>query len=141
MLGITPRSVRAMLARRNAQRVVVREPGKAICTYWARQFVREVMEKRYPLVETLPSRFCGSAEACYILMIARSTLHRYVQQGVLKEHQVRRSHAGGIHREAYYLRAEVSRLASLRNAARARAEEARRERISRRWEERCGRKQ
>ena len=110
LLGITPRSARAMLARRNTRRVMVREPGKAACVYWERLKVQELLETRCPLVRNLPARFCDSAEACYILMIARSTLHRYVKQGALKEYQVRRAFAGGVHREAYYLRAEVRKL-------------------------------
>lgn len=140
LLGITPRSARAMLARRNTRRVMVREPGKAACVYWERLKVQELLETRCPLVRNLPARFCDSAEACYILMIARSTLHRYVKQGALKEYQVRRAFAGGVHREAYYLRAEVRKLAAMRNAARARTETARRERISRLWEEHVSRK-
>lgn len=135
MMGITPRSARAFLGRARAQRVRVTLPRRVGCIYWNRLEVLELMNKRKPMLVNIPDKLCNSVEACYILMIARSTLHRYVRQGLLREQQVRHVSAAGVRNEAYYLRSEVKHLAARRNAIRARCEAARLKRRQRDWAE------
>ena len=135
-LSISPRSARAMLTRRKTPRVVVRAPGQSVTShYWSRKALQDIINERNPLVTSLPERLCCSTEACHILMVSRSTLHRYVQRGLLVEHHVRHASATGIHHETLYRRGQVHALADQIRAARARAEAARRARITRLWEE------
>ncbi|MBR6575725.1 MAG: hypothetical protein IKK73_01185 [Akkermansia sp.] len=52
---------------------------------------------------------------------------------LLKEYSIRHVTPTGVRKLSYYLRADVRKLAGKRNAARARAEEARRERMQQWW--------
>ena len=135
MLGVSPRTARALLNHNKARFQLVAQKGTSACLYWDRRVVQRLVAKRLPLVKKIPDKLCSSREACYILMIARSTLLRYVKMKLLKEYTIRHVTATGVRCVSYYLRADVRKLAAKRNAARVRAEEARRERMHRWWQE------
>ncbi len=131
MLGITVRAARAMLNRWHVKNWLVEQDGQSSCLYWDRRVVEQMINRRMPLVNTVPEKYCSSKEACFILLISRSTLGRYVSQGLLKEYQFRRVSQIGVRLGAFYRRADVRRLAAHRNAARMRAEMAKTERLKR----------
>ena len=133
MLGVSVRSARALLNRHKAAYWLVAQPGRNACLYWDRRVIERMLKKRMPLVRTMPDKLCSAGEACYILLIARSSLSRYVKQGLLKEYQIRLVTQTGVRRISCFLRAEVRRLAARKNAARAHAEAARREQLHRMW--------
>jgi hypothetical protein len=135
MLGVSPRSARALLNRSKAKFQLVAQKGTPACMYWDRRTVERLVSKRLPLVRKVPDKLCSSREACYILLVARSTLLRYVRMKLLREYPLRHVTSTGVRLITYYLRADVRKLAARRNAARARAEEARRERLQRMWNE------
>lgn len=124
-----------MLSRRKTRRLLVREPGGALRAYWDIKAVLDVREHRAPLVADVPEKMCSSIEACCILMVARSSLYRYVKQGILREFRVRRHAHGGVRVESYFLRNEVRKLAAQRNAMRLRVAESRRTRLLRQWQQ------
>lgn len=66
-------------------------------------------------------------------MVARSTLFRYVKQGVLQEYKIRYATKSGVRLLSHYLRADVRRLAARRNAVRVRASSLQMERLKKVW--------
>ena len=140
ILGVAPRSARAMLTRRKARRFMVRQPGsRSVCAYWLIKDVVQARDTRAPFVEKVPEKLCGSLEACCILLVARSSLYRYVKQGLLHERRVRRRNATGTRIESYFLRSEVRRLAAQRHAALRRLEQTRHEHLRKLWQLHCER--
>ena len=138
LLGISPRATRALMNRHKSEYRLVSRPGGNACMYWERRVVERVLAKRLPMVSKEPARLCSSTEACYILAVARSTLTRYVRQKLLKEYKVRHATPTGVRVLSCFLRSEVRSLAARRNAARARAENVRREHLKRMWNGRVG---
>lgn len=131
MLGVTVRSARALLNRRQARHWLVEQAGKPACLYWERREVEQMLNQRMPLIREIPERFCSSREACLILRVTRTSLMRYAKRRLLKEYQFRHISATGVRRASFFRRAEVRRLAALRNAARVRADAARTEQFRR----------
>lgn len=135
MLGLSVRSARAMLNRQKAKYRLVAQAGRCACMYWDKRVVERMLAKRMPLVRKVPDKFCTAKEACYILLVVRSSLSRYVKCGLLKECKLRLATESGVRVLSYFLRAEVRKLAARRNATRMRAESARRERLQNAWDE------
>ena len=138
MLGISTRATRALLNRLNSEYRLVACPGGGACMYWDRRVVERELDNRIPLVRKQPEKLCSASEACYILLVARSSLSRYVQRGLLKEHRIRLATPTGVRVLSCFLRSEVRNLAARKEAARAREEEVRRERLKRNWNGRIG---
>lgn len=132
-LGVSVRTARALLNRHKARYRLVVQQGRPACLYWDRRVVKRLVASRMPLVRQIPVKLCSAAEACCILMVARSSLFRYVKQGVLQEYKIRYASGSGVRQLSYYLRAEVRRLAARRNAARARASSLQMERLKTVW--------
>lgn len=124
MLGSTCSSARAVLHRHNIsyRRVVI--SGGPARLYWRKSQVENLVARRVPRVKQCPARMVDSETARRMLGgIARSTLYRYVHRRLLHEHQVRLVTAKGARLKAYYLRAEVAKLAARMRAIRRRAQE------------------
>lgn len=122
LLGVSSRSARVMLNRQKADFRLVAQKGKCACLYWDRRVVDRMLAKRMPLVTHIPEKLCTAREACVILLVARSTLSRYVRQKQLREFRLRHATSSGVRLLSYFLRAEVRHLAAKRNAARVRAQ-------------------
>lgn len=134
-LGITLRATRALLNRHKSQHQLVAQPGRCPCMYWERRLVDGILAKRMPMVIRVPDKLCNAHEACFILLIGRSSLTRYVKRGLLKEYRLRHVTKTGVRLLSFFLRADVRKLAACRNAARARAENFRRERLQKQWKQ------
>lgn len=132
-LGVSVRTARALLNQNKARYQLVSQSGSPACLYWDRRVVHRLVQKRMPLVQKIPEKLCSACEACCILQVARSTLSRYVKLRVLKEYKLRHVTSTGVRLVSYYLRGDVRNLAARRNAARARAQEVRKERLHRLW--------
>ncbi len=132
-LSISVRAARALLNRHNADYRLVVQPGQPACLYWDKRVVDRLVALRMPLVQKVPDKLCTSKEACYILLVSRSSLFRYVKKGIIREYTVRHVTKTGVRTVSYYLRAEVRKLAARMRAARARMEHARKERLERMW--------
>lgn len=135
MLGVSVRSARTMLNRQKAKYRLVARSGRCACMYWDRRVVERMLARRMPLVRKVPDKLCSAKEACCILLVGRSSLSRYVTSRLLTEHKVRLVTERGVRLYSYFLRAEVRKLAARRNAARVKAEAARRERLMQVWNE------
>lgn len=133
ILCVSVRSARALLNRHHARYRLVARPGRCACLYWDRSAVEELRRRRQPLVLKVSDKLCTAREACCILFIARSSLTRYAQSGLLKEYRVRHVTRAGARTRSFFHRSEVHKLAARRNAARARNECARRDRLQREW--------
>lgn len=134
MLEVSERSARALLSRHKVTRVMVREPGKGVRAYWDECELQGVMAERLPLVESMTDNFCNSYEACCLLSVARSTLSRYVKNGLLRESRVRMASESGVRVESYFVRTAVRRLAMRRELILRRLERLRRNRLTQMWE-------
>lgn len=134
-LKIAVRSARALLSRHKVHRLIVHEPGKCACAYWNEEGLADVLSRRAPAVTEVPIKFCSSTEACFILSVARSSLYRYVQQGLLTEHRVRMTSKTGTRCETYFLRKSVRHLATKRFESLTRVADQRRENLTTRWHE------
>lgn len=132
-LKIAVRSARALLSRHKVHRLFVHEPGKHACVYWNEEELNEVISRRAPAVSEVPAKFCSSAEACCILSVARSSLYRYVQQGLLTEHRVRMTGKTGTRCETFYLRKSVRCLAAKRFESISRTADQRKQNLTTRW--------
>lgn len=135
MLGITLRATRALLNRHKSEHHLVAQKGRCACMYWERRVVDGILAKRMPMVTSIPDKLCNANEACFILLIGRSSLTRYVQKGLLREYRLRHVTKTGVRLLSFFLRADVRKLAARRNAARARADNYRRERLQKKWKE------
>lgn len=133
-------SARAVLHRHNVGYRRVAVQGGAPRLYWRRSQVEAIAARRGPLVKQCPARMVDSETARQMLGIGRSTLYRYVKRKLLHEKQVRLVTARGTRVKAYYLRAEVAKLAARMRAIRARERELtqmllRRESLASAWDE------
>lgn len=137
-LGVSVRSARALLTRHKARYQLVEQAGHAACLYWEKRVVNRLLAKRSPMVHKVPEKLCSASEACCILLVSRSTLFRYVKQGVLQEYKIRHATRNGVRQLSYYLRADVRKLAARRNAARARASTLQHDRLQKIWNGRIG---
>lgn len=135
MLGVSVRSARAMLNRQKAKCKLVAQSGSCACMYWDKRVVERMLTRRMPLVRKVPDKLCSAKEACYILLVARSSLSRYVKRRLLNEYKLRLVTESGVRAVSYFMRAEVRKLAARRNAARVRAECSLRERLHQAWNE------
>ena len=132
-LGVSVRTARALLNRHKARYRLVLQRGRPACLYWERGVVKRLLASRMPLVRKIPAKLCSAAEACCILMVARSTLFRYVKQGALQEYKIRYATDSGVRLLSYYLRADVRLLAARRNAARERLRTTQQSRLEMAW--------
>ncbi len=133
-LGVSVRSARAILNKHKARYQLVAQRGTPACMFWDKRVVSRLVAKRMPLVRKIPEKLCPASEACLILLVARSTLVRYVQMNLIKEYKLRHVTPTGVRVVSYYLRADVRKLAARKRAARVRAEQARMQRLQQRWE-------
>lgn len=133
MLELSVRSTRVLLNRKKVECYLVSEPGGRTRMYWNRRMVEGLAARQGPLVRKMPEKLCTAKEACYILLVARSSLSRYVQRGLLKEYSLRYASKTGVRRLSCYMRAEVRKLSARLNAARTRAQTVQRERLQTDW--------
>ncbi|MCQ2365016.1 MAG: hypothetical protein MJ051_05635 [Akkermansia sp.] len=119
-------SARAVLHRHKVAYRLVSVQGGPPRLYWRRSQVEALAARRVPMVKGCPKRMVDSVTAREMLGIGRSTLYRYVQKKLLHERQVRLVTPKGTRLKAYYLRAEVAKLAARMRAIRARERELQR---------------
>lgn len=119
-------SARAVLHRHKVGYRLVSVQGGPPRLYWRRSQVEALAAHRMPMVKVCPKRMVDSATAREMLGVGRSTLYRYVQKKLLHERQVRLVTPKGTRLKAYYLRAEVAKLAARMHAIRARERELQR---------------
>lgn len=119
-------SARAVLHRHKVGYRLVSVQGGPPRLYWRRSQVEALAARRMPMVKDCPKRMVDSATAREMLGVGRSTLYRYVQKKLLRERQVRLVTPKGTRLKAYYLRAEVAKLAARMRAIRARERELQR---------------
>ncbi len=101
----------------------VREPGTSVGLYWDRNQVAQLAEKRYPIVKEVSGKLVTPAEACALLRVGRSSLHRYALKRWLHPQHVRVETAAGLRHRVYYRRAEVVKLGHHIRALRVRMAE------------------
>lgn len=133
-------SARAVLHRHKVAYRKVCVSGGTPRLYWRRSQVEAIAARRGPLVKQCPARMVDSETARKMLGVGRSTLYRYVRKRLLHEKQVRLMTMRGTRKKAYYLRAEVAKLAARMRAIRARERELtrlllQREALAAAWEE------
>lgn len=116
-------SARAVLHRHKVDYHLVSLDGGPPRLYWRRSQVEALSQRRAPIVSRCPARMVDSQQARKMLGVGRSTLYRYVHKRLLHEKQVRLMTARGTRVKAYYLRAEVAKLAARMRAIRARERE------------------
>lgn len=133
MLGLPLRSARSILNRNRVKCMLVAQAGKTACMYWDRKGVEHLLSLRLPMVQQIPESYCTAKEACCILVVARSSLTRYVQRGWLKEHPLRLLTQSGVRTLSFFLRAEVRMLSARLNAARSHTRNIQHERLHRDW--------
>lgn len=133
ILELSVRSTRVLLNRKKVECYLVSEPGRRARMYWNRRMVEHLAARQGPLVQKVPEKLCTAKEACYLLLVARSSLSRYVQRGLLKEYMVRYASKTGVRRLACYMRADVRKLTARLNAARTRAQSVQKERLQTDW--------
>lgn len=118
MLHCNPSSAREFLHRKGVRscRVMLGHGPVIVC--WERNRVRELAGARSPMTLRIPEKLVSLPEALQILQVSRTTLRRYVRIGHLQEFPLRRPTIRETRVQNFYLRSELSRLRSLRNALR-----------------------
>lgn len=115
LLGVAGRSARALLHRHQVECVLVRgRGGLGLC--WSPEGVMRVMEQRSGVSEGIPTGWCCVYEACAILGVRRSSLHRFEARGELAGRRVRVVTSTGKRVVVVYRRAQVRGLARRRRA-------------------------
>lgn len=123
MLHSSCSSARAVLHHHKVGYLLVAVEGGQPRLYWRRKQVEALAASRGMIVDKAPARMVDSETACKMLGIGRSTLYRYVKRRLLKEKQVRLMTARGTRHKAYYLKAEVAKLAAKVREIRKKEEE------------------
>lgn len=139
LLGISVRATRALLNRNKTRYQLVQQESGGACMYWDKRVVERLRARRAPVVRKVPEKLCTALEACCILMVARSSLFRYMKSGLLKEIKVRQVTETGVRSVSYYVRSEVRLLAARKKAAKARAEQMRQKHFQNEWKEQSSR--
>lgn len=110
ILGCCTSSVRSRLSRLGVRKNKVKRAGKPPILYWHRKQVEDIAASRPSEVSCISERFLDAHTVSQMLEISRSTLFRYVRDGILKAYTVRyRSHVG-IRLKHFFLRDDVRRL-------------------------------
>ena len=120
ILKCTSSAVRITLHRRQVRCRAVREPGMSLTLYWDRSEVDRLADRRHPVVGKVPAKLVTPTEACKLLGLARSSLHRYTCKRWLHPVHVRVPSGRGLHHRSFFRRAEVVKLAHHLRALRER---------------------
>lgn len=124
MLNCTPAGARLWLHKHNVRFQIVAAEGKPPGIYWSKKQVQAFCDKRLPLVKCQPKKTISAQQATSILKISRSSLYRYVHKNRLREVQVRMVTDKGTRKMAFYVKAEVKKLAAWLHAVRRHEVEA-----------------
>lgn len=117
-MGCSIGAARMRMQRHGVQRVMVRITGGAICSYWRREQVRNIIGKRNKDVEAMPSCYLSATATAHLLQLSRSSLARYEKLGKLKPVRVMFRTGEFKCIKSYYLRSEVRRLSYHLNSIR-----------------------
>ena len=115
-LQVSSRAARAWMSRNGVRGVLAKEPGAGVMSYWEPVALRRALRKRGVLEVGIPAGWCCSYEACCILGVARSSLCRYVEQGLLESRKVRVKSSTGARVVSIFCRAHVRGLLKKRKA-------------------------
>lgn len=119
LLSCTPAAARMAMQRHKVRYRMVMEPGNVPRLYWNRKEIERMAAKRLPVVTRIPAKMLTAEQACTLLHICRSSLHRYARKGRIREQRVRLMTKGGTRKMCLYLKADVKKLAARLNAIRA----------------------
>ena len=118
LLSCNPSSARELLHRKGVRHCHVMVGNGPVIVCWERARVREIAAERSPMTLSIPEKLVSLPESLQMLAVSRTTLRRYVRIGHLQEFPLRRPTARGTRVQNFYLRSDVTRLRSLRNALR-----------------------
>lgn len=104
-------SARILLNNAAVEKCKVKLPGAQVSLYWRQSQVEDVARARPQEISTVPEAYMGADDAAALLAVSRSTLRRYVRQGVLHPKSVRfRSPSKFICLKTLYLKSEIQNL-------------------------------
>lgn len=122
ILGRSINSAHMLLRKKDIPFCLVRHNGSGRTVfYWDREAVKQLLRGLPPVQKHLPATLVKAADALLILGIVRSTLYRYVASGKLSEIRRRVMTTRGYRHQCLYLKSEVMKLKSWRNACRKQA--------------------
>lgn len=113
-------SARMILNKLEVEKCKVRRKGLVPLLYWHREQVLAISSARPREVYSLPSYYMSAYEVCRTLSVSRSTLCRYVRNGLLIPETVRHRSGRGVRHKQFFLKSEVRRLRYHLNALRYR---------------------
>lgn len=122
LLSCTPAAARMAMQRRKVRYRMVKEPGNVPRLYWNRKEIERMAEARLPIVTRIPAKTLTAEQACALLHICRSSLHRYARKGRIRERSVRLMTKDGTRKMCLYIKADVKKLAARLNAIHAHEE-------------------
>lgn len=132
--GCTVRAVRSFLHKKQVRNAMVKQGAGAACLYWEREGVMRALGKLPELKRRIPTGWCCAYEACDILNVARSSLSRYVEKGLLDTMKVRIKTSSGVRPVSVFWRSQVRGLKKVCNNDRVNARRLRREQLKTSWE-------
>lgn len=135
ILGRGISSSHALMRKKGIPFYFVHCPGSGRpLLYWDREAVKRLLRGLPPVQKHLPPTLVKAGDALLMLGVVRSTLYRYVVSGKLTEIRRRVMTARGYRHQCLYLKSEVMKLKSWRNACREQAISWRRFRMEQREE-------
>lgn len=119
ILGRGISSTHTLMRKRSIPFYFVRHNGSGrTLLYWDRKAVNQLLRGLPPVQKHLPPTLVKAGDALLILGVVRSTLYRYVASGKLSEFRRRVMTTRGYRHQCLYLKSEVMKLKSWRNACR-----------------------
>lgn len=121
ILHCCPSSARILLNKADVEKCKVKLPKMNPAYYWRKSQVEAVAAARPKELSAVPDAYMSATDAARYLNVARSTLNRYLQHGVLASLLVRfRTPAGSLCLKQFFLRDDVEKLHNYRIALRHR---------------------
>lgn len=121
ILHCCPSSARILLNKADVEKCKVKLPRMNPAYYWRKSQVEAVAAARPQELSAVPESYMSATDTARYLNVARSTLNRYLQHGVLASLLVRfRTPAGALCLKQFFLRDDVEKLHLYRSAMRRR---------------------
>lgn len=125
ILGCRPSSARMLLDKTEVRKCKVMRESKPPTWYWDKQQVCIVAEARRKEMREIPPKYMCAADVMCYLRISRSTLFRYVKDGLMEPVCIRHRTAQGLRLKHFFLRSDVRRFGYHLNAVKLKQREER----------------
>ena len=109
LLNCRNSSARVLLRKHGITRVMVKRRMRPPISYWHKGEIEALMQRRVKEVDSMPTQYLSTDDACRQLNISHTTIYRFIRYGKIKGMRVRFRTEKGI-RLRYFFRLSQVRL-------------------------------